>query len=262
VRVSFDMPEYTADVNALGPLRLLEAMRILRLDSTRFYQAGTSELYGNGPEAPQNERTPFRPRSPYGIAKLHAFWTTVNYREACGFHASNGILFNHESQLRGETFVSRKVTRGVAAITQGFIPSFAVGNLDAERDWGHARDYVEGIWLMLQQPEPGDYVLATGVRHSVRYLIERAFTAVDREIVWVGKGLEETGRDKRTGADLVRIDPRYFRPTDVDRLIGDASKAREKLGWRPVTSFETMIAEMVDGDLKTVRREYEGSGVR
>lgn len=258
VRVSFEMPEYTADVNAIGALRLLEALRILRLDKTaRFYQAATSELYGNTPEAPQNETTPFRPRSPYGIAKLYAYWTTVNYREAYGFHASNGILFNHESPLRGETFVSRKVTRGVAAIEHGFISSVAVGNLDAERDWGHVRDYVEGMWRMLQQADPDDYVLATGSKRSVRFLIELAFGEVGRRIVWEGKGIEETGRDAKSGQILVRVDPWYFRPAEVDLLVGDASKAERKLGWKAVTSFEAMIAEMVAADLKTVAYEYQ-----
>ncbi|WP_119392363.1 GDP-mannose 4,6-dehydratase [Taklimakanibacter lacteus] len=257
VRVSFEMPEYTADVNAIGTLRLLEAMRLLRLERTaRFYQAATSELYGNAIEAPQNEKTPFRPRSPYGIAKLYGYWTTVNYREAYGFHASNGILFNHESPLRGETFVTRKVTRGVAAIEHGFIASLAVGNLDAERDWGHARDYVEGMWRMLQQATPDDYVLATGRKHSVRFLIELAFAQTGRKIVWDGGGVDETGRDAKSGQILVRIDPRYFRPAEVDLLVGDASKARQKLGWAHVTSFEAMIAEMVAADLKTVAREY------
>lgn len=258
VRVSFEMPEYTADVNAIGPLRLLEAMRLLGLErSTRFYQAATSELYGNAAEVPQTETTPFRPRSPYGIAKLYGYWTTVNYREAYGFHASNGILFNHESPLRGETFVTRKVTRGVAAIEHGFIPSLSVGNLDAERDWGHARDYVDGMWRMLQQAEPDDYVLATGRKHKVRFLIELAFAQTGRKIEWEGDGIDEVGRDAKSAQILVRIDPRYFRPAEVDLLVGDASKARRKLGWTPVTSFETMIAEMVASDLKTVAREYQ-----
>ena len=258
VRVAFEMPEYTADVNALGPLRLLEAMRLTDLGATtRFYQASTSELYGNTTETPQNEKSPFMPRSPYGISKLYAYWTTVNYREAYGFHASNGILFNHESPLRGETFITRKVTRAVAAIEHGLIPSLVIGNLDSERDWGYARDYVEGMWRMLQQPQADDYVLATGRKHSVRSLIELAFAQTGRTIAWEGTDANESGRDAKNGQVLVRLDPRYARPTEVDYLVGDASKAKRKLDWMPKTDFETMIAEMVAADLKTVPREHE-----
>ena len=263
VRVSFETPEYTANADALGTLRLLEAMRILDLGtSTRFYQASTSELYGLVQEIPQKETTPFYPRSPYGVAKLYAYWITVNYREAYGFHASNGILFNHESPLRGETFVTRKVTRAVASIQHGLLDTLHIGNLDAERDWGHARDYVEGMWLMLQQEKPDDYVLATGTKYSVRHLIELAFGHVDRRIAWEGSGVDEIGRGARTGAVLVRIDPRYFRPTEVDLLLGDPTKAHTKLKWSHRTSFAEMIAEMVAADLVTVKREHEAAARR
>ncbi len=256
VQVSFETPEYTANADALGTLRLLEAIRILGITNrVRFYQASTSELYGKVQEVPQRESTPFYPRSPYGVAKLYAYWITVNYREAYGMHASNGILFNHEGPLRGETFVTRKITRAVAAIERGYQERLYLGNLDAKRDWGHARDFVEGMWLMLQQPEPDDYVLATGKTHSVREFVERAFGHVGREIVWRGDGADEIGFETRSGKDVVRIDPRYFRPTEVDELLGDASKARNKLGWAPKTTFDRLVAEMVENDLKVVDQE-------
>ena len=258
VQVSFETPEYTANSDALGTLRLLEAIRILKLkDHTRFYQASTSELYGKAQAVPQNETTPFYPRSPYAAAKLYAYWITINYREAYGFFAANGILFNHESPLRGETFVTRKVTRAVAAIDRGLQSVFYLGNLDARRDWGHARDYVEGMWRILQQPEPDDFVLATGEAHTVRELVEVAFDCVGRRIVWQGEGVDEEGRCADTGAILVRIDPRYFRPTEVDLLLGDPSKARAKLGWSHTTGFRDMIAEMVRSDRDVVLRERE-----
>jgi GDPmannose 4,6-dehydratase len=256
VGISFETPEYTANADALGTLRLLEAIRILDLGSkSRFYQASTSELYGKVQETPQNERTPFYPRSPYGAAKLYAYWITVNYREAYGFHASNGILFNHESPIRGETFVTRKISRGVAAIELGLQSIIYLGNLDAKRDWGHARDYVEGMWRILQQPEPDDFVFATGESHSVREFVELAFGEVGRRIEWQGKGAEEFGRDAKTGEVLVRIDPRYFRPTEVDELLGDASKAHKKLGWKPTIRFEQLVKEMIQSDLQTFKHE-------
>jgi len=257
VQVSFETPEYTANADALGCLRLLEAIRILGMkDDVRFYQASTSELYGNVEEVPQKETTPFQPRSPYAAAKLYAYWMTVNYREAYGFYACNGILFNHEGPTRGETFVTRKITRAVAAIHLGRQQRLYIGNLDARRDWGHARDYVEGTWLMLQQPGPDDYVLATGEAHSVREFVERAFAQIGRAIEWRGRDVEEQGRDARTGEILVEVDPRYFRPTDVDLLIGDPTKAREKLGWHHKTTFEDLVREMVAADLVEVEREY------
>ncbi len=256
VAVSFETPEYTANSDALGTLRLLEAMRILGLgDEARFYQASTSELYGNAPQSPQNESTPFAPRSPYAAAKLYAYWITINYREAYGFHASNGILFNHESPIRGETFVTRKITRAVAAIELGMQDSLYLGNLDAKRDWGHARDYVEGMWRILQQDEPDDYVLATGENHSVREFIELAFACIGRQLEWRGAGVDETGLDAGTDDVLVRIDARYFRPTEVDSLLGDSKKAFDRLGWRHHTSFAQLVAEMVDSDLKNVADE-------
>jgi len=256
VMVSFETPEYTANSDALGTLRMLEAIRILGLEKTaRFYQASTSELYGKVREVPQTEETPFYPRSPYAAAKIYAYWITVNYREAYGIHASNGILFNHEGPTRGETFVTRKITRAVAAIELGLQDCLYLGNLAAERDWGHARDYVVGMWKILQQPEPDDYILATGERHSVREFATLAFARVGREIDWRGKGPDETGIDTRSGATLVRVDPRYFRPTEVDQLIGDPSKAGRKLGWKAATAFADMVAEMVDSDLVAVREE-------
>jgi GDPmannose 4,6-dehydratase len=256
VQVSFETPEYTANADALGTLRLLEAIRILRLEETvRFYQASTSELYGKVQEVPQRETTPFYPRSPYAAAKLYAYWITVNYREAYGLHASNGILFNHEGPMRGETFVTRKISRAVAAIEGGRQKHLYLGNLDARRDWGHARDFVEGMWLMLQQQQADDYVLATGEMHSVREFVEHAFAHVGRRIVWRGKGVEEAGVDAKTGKDVVRIDPRYFRPTEVEQLLGDPSKARAKLGWRHKISFKQLVAEMVDSDLALLQQE-------
>ena len=258
VHVSFETPEYTANADALGTLRLLEAIRILGMrDSVKFYQASTSELYGLVRETPQRETTPFYPRSPYAAAKLYAYWITVNYREAYGMHASNGILFNHESPIRGETFVTRKITRAVASIEHGLQQKLFLGDLNAVRDWGHARDYVEGMWMMLQQAEPDDYVLATGEAHSVREFVEKAFAQVGKIIVWQGKGVEEKGVEKSTGRVLVEIDPRYFRLTEVDTLLGDASKAQAKLGWRHKTKFDTLVADMVEADMVTVVEERE-----
>jgi GDPmannose 4,6-dehydratase len=256
VLVSFETPEYTANADALGTLRLLEAIRILgRERKTRFYQASTSEMFGLAQEIPQRETTPFRPRSPYGAAKLYAYWITVNYREAYGIHASNGILFNHESPIRGETFVTRKITRAVAAIKHGYQDKLFLGNLDASRDWGHARDYVQGMWRMLQQAEPDDYVLATGESHTVREFVEKAFAHVGRKIAWRGRGKDEQGVDAADGRVLVEIDARYFRPTEVNTLRGDAAKARAKLGWRHKTTFDALIKEMVEADLVAVREE-------
>ena len=253
VQVSFETPEYTANADALGTLRLLEAIRILRMESrVRFYQASTSELYGNSPP-PQNESTPFAPRSPYGAAKLYAYWITVNYREAYGMHASNGILFNHESPVRGETFVTRKISRAVAAIEAGLERQLFIGNLNAQRDWGHARDYVEGMWMVLQQAKPDDYVMATGESHSVREFIERAFAVVGRRIRWQGDGVDEVGLDQASGEVLVKVDPRYFRPTEVDELRGDPSKAHAKLGWKHKVSFDDLVAEMVSYDRDAIR---------
>lgn len=256
VQVSFETAEYTANADALGTLRLLEAIRLLGLaEKTRFYQASTSEMYGQVSETPQRETTPFRPRSPYAAAKLYAYWMVVNYREAYGLHASNGILFNHESPMRGETFVSRKITRGVAAIHRGRQEKLYLGNLDARRDWGHAREYVRGMWLMLQQEKPDDYVLATGVSHSVRELVEKAFHRVGVAIAWQGMGAHEKGVDSRNGRVLVEIDPRYFRPTEVDALLGDPTKARERLGWKHQVDFDSLVAEMVQEDLLEIPRE-------
>ncbi len=256
VQVSFETPEYTANADALGTLRLLEAIRILKLgDTVRFYQASTSELFGDAPESPQSETTPFRPRSPYAAAKLYAYWITVNYREAYGFHASNGILFNHEGPTRGETFVTRKITRAVAAIEHGLQKRLYLGNLDAMRDWGHARDYVEGMWLMLRQDKPDDYVLATGESHSVREFVELAFGHVGRSIEWRGEGIDEKGVDSRSGDVLVEIDRRYFRPTEVSELCGHPAKAHKALGWRHRTTFPELVREMVDSDLDVVARE-------
>ena len=252
VKVSFETPEYTADSDALGTLRLLEAIRILGLEQkTRFYQASTSELYGKVQAIPQTENTPFYPRSPYAAAKLYAYWITVNYREAYGLHASNGILFNHESPLRGETFVTRKITMAVANIVRGKQECLYLGNLAAQRDWGHARDYVDGMWRMLQQPEPDDYVLATGVTTSVREFTTKAFAVAGMELKWEGEGVDEVGRDANTGATRVRIDPQYFRPTDVDLLLGDASKAHKQLGWNPVCGLDELVTEMVQADLES-----------
>ena len=256
VPVSFETPEYTANADGLGTLRLLETIRILGMAKrVRFYQASTSELYGSVQEIPQRESTPFYPRSPYAAAKLYAYWITVNYREAYGLHASNGILFNHESPTRGETFVTRKISRAVAAIKLGRQETLFLGNLDVKRDWGHARDYVEGMWRILQQPEPDDYVLATGETHSVREFVEKAFAQIGIGIVWQGVGADEKGIDAGSGRVLVKVDPGYFRPTEVDFLIGDASKARAKLGWKHRVSFDDLVAEMVAADLKTVALE-------
>ena len=250
VQVSFETPEYTANADAIGTLRLLDAIRILGLqETTRFYQASTSELYGRVQETPQRETTPFYPRSPYGVAKLYGYWITVNYREAYGIHASNGILFNHESPRRGETFVTRKITRAVAAIHHGRQDRLRLGNLNAIRDWGHARDFVEGMWRILQHDRGDDFVLATGEAHSVREFVERAFSHVGVSIAWRGKGVEETGLDAQTGRTLVEIDPRYFRPTEVDLLVGDAAKAERLLGWKPTCRFEGLVREMVEADV-------------
>ena len=257
VQVSFETPEYTANADGIGTLRLLEAIRILGMgERVRFYQASTSELYGKVQETPQRETTPFYPRSPYAAAKLYAYWITVNYREAYGFHASNGILFNHESPIRGETFVTRKITRAVAAIELGRQQTLFLGNLDAKRDWGHARDFVEGMWRILQQPQPDDYVLATGEMHSVREFVEQAFAQIGITIAWRGTGVDETGIDAKSGRVLVRIDPRYFRPTEVDLLLGDPSKARAKLGWQHKLTFAQLVQEMVAADLKIVADEH------
>jgi GDPmannose 4,6-dehydratase len=256
VQVSFETAEYTANADGIGTLRLLEAIRLLGLaKKTRFYQASTSELYGLVQEVPQRETTPFYPRSPYAAAKLYAYWITVNYREAYGIHASNGILFNHESPIRGETFVTRKITRAVAAIKLGQQEKLYLGNMDAKRDWGHARDYVEGMWRMVQQDKPDDYVLATGETHPVREFVERAFAEAGIVIEWRGSGVNEKGRDSATGKILVEIDPRYFRPTEVELLIGDPAKAKAKLGWTPTTTFEALVKEMVQADLKLVAHE-------
>jgi GDPmannose 4,6-dehydratase len=256
VKVSFETPEYTANADGLGTLRLLEAIRILKLESrTRFYQASTSELYGLAP-APQSETTPFLPQSPYATAKLYGFWITQNYRTGYRIHASNGILFNHEGPTRGETFVTRKITRAVAAIELGLQDRLWIGNLDARRDWGHARDYVEGMWRIVQADEPDDYVLATGEAHSVREFVERAFAHTGCKLVWQGRSVDEKGLDARTGRLLVEVDPRYFRPLEVHHLLGDPSKARQKLGWRHRVSFADLVAEMVAADLDQVRREH------
>ena len=258
VQVSFETPEYTANADGIGTLRLLEAIRILGMEKTaRFYQASTSELYGKVQETPQRETTPFYPRSPYAAAKLYAYWITVNYREAYGLHASNGILFNHEGPTRGETFVTRKITRAVAAIETGSQQELYLGNLDAKRDWGHARDYVDGMWRILQQDQPEDYVLATGETHSVREFVELAFAQIGRALEWQGAGVEEVGREKTTGTVRVRIDPRYFRPTEVDLLLGDPSKAHAKLGWKHTTGFAELVREMVEADLRLFRTQRQ-----
>ncbi|ULR42320.1 GDP-mannose 4,6-dehydratase [Rhizobium sp. K102] len=261
VQVSFETPEYTANADGTGTLRLLEAIRLLGLTKkTRFYQASTSELYGKVQEVPQSETTPFYPRSPYAAAKLYAYWIVVNYREAYGMHASNGILFNHESPIRGETFVTRKITRAAAAIHLGLQDRLYLGNLDAKRDWGHAREYVRGMWLMLQQDEPGDYVLATGETHSVRSFVDKAFAKVGMPIDWRGSGVEEKGYDMTSGQCVVEIDPAYFRPTEVDLLIGDPTKAHTQLGWKHETSLDQLVAEMVREDLKVMARNVPSVG--
>ncbi len=256
VAVSFEEPEYTADSDALGALRLLEAIRILGLEKkTRFYQASTSELYGQVQEVPQKETTPFYPRSPYAVAKLYAYWITINYREAYGIYACNGILFNHESPVRGETFVTRKITRAMSRIKLGLQDCLYLGNLDAKRDWGHARDYVEMQWLMLQQEAPEDFVIATGIQYSVRDFVNAAAKELGIDIRWEGQGVDEKGYDQHSGKCIVAVDPRYFRPTEVETLLGDPSKAKQKLGWEPQIPFEELVAEMVREDLKTAERD-------
>ena len=256
VAVSFQEPEYTANSAGLGTLRLLETIRTLGLSKkTRFYQASSSELFGQVRETPQRETTPFYPRSPYGVAKIYAYWITVNYREAYGLHASNGLLFNHESPRRGETFVTRKITRGLARIKLGLEETIWLGNLEAKRDWGHARDFVEMMWLMLQQKEPADYVIATGRQHSVREFVEAAARELDMPLVWKGKGASERGVDSRTGKTLVALDPRYLRPTEVETLLGDAAKARRELGWKPRITFAQLVREMARADLRLAESE-------
>ena len=256
VQVSFETPEYTANADGLGTLRILEAIRLLGMvEKTKFYQASTSELYGMVQEVPQNEKTPFYPRSPYAVAKLYGYWITINYREAYNLYACNGILFNHESPVRGETFVTRKITRAAARISMGTQERVYLGNLDAKRDWGHASDFVEGMWRMLQQDEPEDFVLATGVTTTIREFTERAFAEVGITLEWSGSGVDETGRDVKSGNIIVSIDPAYFRPTEVDLLIGDASKAREKLGWQPTCDLQQMIEEMIKADLEEARKD-------
>jgi GDPmannose 4,6-dehydratase len=256
VAVSFETPEYTANSDALGTLRILEAIRILGLEKkTRFYQASTSEMYGKVQEVPQRETTPFYPRSPYGAAKIYAYWITVNYREAYGMYACNGILFNHESPIRGETFVTRKITRALARIATGLQQTLYLGNLDSLRDWGHARDYVRAQWLMLQQPQPEDFVVATGEQHSVREFVSLAGERLGMTLDWRGAGENEQGVDTKTGKTVVKIDPRYFRPTEVETLLGDPSKAKAKLGWVPEVSFMTLVEEMVDADLGLAKRD-------
>ena len=255
VAVSFDTPEYTANADGIGTLRILEAIRLLGLEKkTRFYQASTSELYGLVQEIPQKETTPFYPRSPYAVAKLYGYWITVNYREAYGMYACNGILFNHESPIRGETFVTRKITRALARIKLGLQDCLYLGNLDALRDWGHARDYVEMQWLMLQQEQPDDFVIATGVQYSVRQFVDTAARELDIQITWTGSGVEETGTDK-DGKVIIKVDPRYFRPTEVETLLGDPTKAKEKLGWVPQTSFQELVSEMIREDFKSAKRD-------
>ena len=250
VQVSFETPEYTANADALGTLRLLEAIRILDFsENIRFYQASTSELFGNVNEIPQNELTPFYPRSPYGVAKLYSYWITINYREAYGIHASNGILFNHESPIRGETFVTRKICRAVASIKKGNQKCLFLGNLDAKRDWGHAKDYVEGMWMITQQKKPDDFILATGKSYTVRYFVELAFAEVGIKVQWSGKGLNEVGVNSKTKEEIVKVDKKYFRPTEVDLLEGDYSKAERLLGWRPKRTFESLVSEMVKSEI-------------
>ena len=257
VAVSFESPEYTADTDALGTLRLLEGIRLLGLEKkTRFYQASTSELYGKVRETPQTENTPFYPRSPYAAAKLYAYWITVNYREAYNIYACNGILFNHESPLRGETFVTRKITRALARISLGLQDCLYLGNLDAKRDWGHAKDYVRMQWLMLQQDEPDDFVIATGKQYSVRDFVDIAARELNIQIAWQGKGVREKGIDKKTNKTVVLVDPKYFRPTEVETLLGDPTKARQKLGWTPEITFEQMVREMVKSDLEEAKKDH------
>jgi len=254
VKVSFDLAEYTAEVDGVGTLRLLDAIRTCGLNnSIRFYQASTSELYGKVQEVPQSEKTPFYPRSPYGVAKLFAFWSVINYREAYNMYACNGILFNHESPRRGETFVTRKITRSVAKIHLGQLEYFELGNLDSMRDWGHARDYVEGMWLMLQQDKPDDFVLATGIMHSVREFVEASFKYIGREIVWEGSGDKEIGREKSTGEIRVKVNPKFYRPTEVEQLLGDPRKANEKLGWKPKVAFDDLVKDMMDSDIALMK---------
>ncbi len=256
VKVSFDTPEYTANTDALGTLRMLEAIRILKMEKeVKLYQASTSELYGKVMETPQSETTPFYPRSPYGVAKLYAFWIIKNYREAYNIYACNGILFNHESPCRGETFVTRKITRAAAKIKLGLQEKLFLGNLDAQRDWGHAKDYVYGMYLILQQDTADDYVLATGETHPVREFVEKSFARLDIKIRWEGKGVDEKGIDEATGKVLIEVDPKYFRPTEVDLLLGDPSKAKKELGWEPTYSFEELVHEMVDADLALFKRD-------
>jgi GDPmannose 4,6-dehydratase len=256
VAVSFETPEYTANSDAVGTLRLLEAIRILNLQSkTRFYQASTSEMFGKVLETPQRETTPFYPRSPYGVAKVYGHWITINYREAYGLFACSGILFNHESPLRGETFVTRKITRGLTRIREGLDTSLYLGNLNSLRDWGHARDYVRAQWLMLQQPQAEDFVIASGLQHSVREFVTRAGACLGMQLEWGGSGLDEQGVDVHTGRVIVRVDPRYFRPTEVESLLGDSTRARTRLGWQPEISFDTLVQEMVDSDLEIARRD-------
>ena len=256
VAVSFEEPEYTANSDALGALRILEAIRILGLEKkTKYYQASTSELFGEVQETPQNEKTPFHPRSPYAVAKLYAYWITINYREAYGIYACNGILFNHESPIRGETFVTRKITRALARIKLGLQDNLFLGNMDAKRDWGHAKDYVEMQWLMLQQDKPEDFTISTGVQYSVRDFVNLAAKELDIELKWDGRGVNETGTDVATGKIIIRVDPRYFRPTEVETLLGDSTKAREKLGWTPKTSFKELVKEMVICDLNEAKKD-------
>ncbi len=256
VHVSFETPEYTANADGLGTLRILEAIRLLGMvEKTKFYQASTSELYGIAQEVPQNENTPFYPRSPYAVAKLYGYWITVNYREAYNMYACNGILFNHESPVRGETFVTRKITRGAVRISMGTQEQVYLGNLDAKRDWGHADDFVDGMWRMLQQEKPEDFVLATGVTTTIREFAERAFAEVGITLGWSGRGVDEVGRDTKTGNTVVSVDPTYFRPTEVDLLIGDATKARKKLGWKPTLDLQQMIEEMIAADLEEARKD-------
>ena len=256
VAVSFEEPEYTANSDALGALRILEAIRILGLEKkTKYYQASTSELFGEVQETPQNEKTPFHPRSPYAVAKLYAYWITINYREAYGIYACNGILFNHESPIRGETFVTRKITRALARIKLGLQENLFLGNMDAKRDWGHAKDYVEMQWLMLQQDKPEDFTISTGVQYSVRDFVNLAAKELDIELKWDGRGVNETGIDVATGKIIIRVDPRYFRPTEVETLLGDSTKAREKLGWTPKTSFKELVKEMVICDLNEAKKD-------